>query len=235
MVSAALWCVAGAACTSDQTHFDIRYAPEFKSAGLSVSIFGVFKDGRMSPEAWDDLGPKLSPALGAKACDVAYGSVLVRSKPTLAAAVDDYARANGVTDDLIEQFAPMANGDAILVITMAGETSLPTDAGTEPSPAPAMPRSGGRGGRGRHSTSGAPRDRHRTTESNTLEISASVFSIRLHRPLALISMTYSGTRRDDAIDGFRRKLETSMPGAVCAGWDRAIEVDDQRIREKLEQ
>jgi hypothetical protein len=234
MVSTALWCVAGAACTGEQTHFDLKFAPEFRAAGMTVSTFGVFKDGRMSPETWDDLGPRLSPALGAKVCEVAYGSALVRSKPTLAAAVDDYARANGVTDDLIEQFAPLANGDAILVITMAGETSRPSDAGTQPSSAPGMPRPGGRAGRGRRSMSGPPPDRHRHTEASTLEISATFFSVRLRRPVALISMTYSGTDLDAAIEGFRRKLETSMPGAVCTGWDRAIEVDEQRIRDKIE-
>jgi hypothetical protein len=80
--------------------------------GVSFSILGVFEDGRMSADAWDRLGPKLSRAFGKNACEVAYTAGLLSSKPRLAAAIDAYARDNGVTDDLLEQISPLAKGDA---------------------------------------------------------------------------------------------------------------------------
>ena len=111
----------GAACTAcndADTHFTVQHAPDLKQ--MTVSVLGVFKEGRMSPETWDEIGPKISAAFGKGLCPIAYDAKLVTDKPSLAEAVDDYARENGVTDDLLDQLAPAASGDAVLVITVAG-------------------------------------------------------------------------------------------------------------------
>jgi hypothetical protein len=64
---------------------------------------------------------------------------LVSSNAALASAVDEYARADGPTDDLLAQLAPAAQGDLVLVLTFAGKLPEPaTDAGAAgAAPAPA--------------------------------------------------------------------------------------------------
>src|SRR4051812_15584214 len=95
-------------CSGEEAHFEVRYAPEFTQRQISSSIFGLFKDGSMSGDAWGALSPKLSSWLGSRACDVAYDSGLVKKSRVLAYAVDDYVRNNGITDDLLAEFAPRA-------------------------------------------------------------------------------------------------------------------------------
>jgi hypothetical protein len=88
--------VAGAGCANEEAHFDVRYAPGFAQRGVSSSIFGLFKDGQMSVDAWDEVAPKLLPSLGGRACEIAYGRALLRTHRALADAVDDYARSERI-------------------------------------------------------------------------------------------------------------------------------------------
>src|SRR5271170_8131476 len=106
-----------AACAVSDADFSVRYAPTFPRGGMTVSVLGVFREGRMSPETWDDIGPKISTAFGRGLCPTGYDTKLIADHSDLAAAIDDYTRANGVTDDLLDQLAPAASGDAVLVIT----------------------------------------------------------------------------------------------------------------------
>ena len=115
----ALLLLTATSCGDADTHFTVNTAPDLQK--MTVSVLGVFKEGRMSPESWDEIGPKISSVFGAQGmCPIAYNAKLITDKPDLAEAVDDYSRANGVTDDLLDQLAPAANGDAVLVITVAG-------------------------------------------------------------------------------------------------------------------
>ena len=214
--------VAALACASDDAHFEVRHAPGVAMTGISLSVFGVYKDGRMSSEAWNELGPKLSPALGKSTCEIVYGGAVVASKPALASKIDDYARESGITDDLLRQFGPMARGDAILVVTMAGEMPRAGDAGMRPSAPTITPR--GRRGGGRRSVP-RPEEHPRPGDRSTLELSASLYSIRLERSVASIEMTYSGTDLDAALERFRQELETTLPRAICVGWDWNVEND----------
>jgi len=225
--------LAAAGCGDHQ--FSVQYAPEFSRTDVrTVSVFGVFRDGRISPEAWDQLGPRLSSPFSARVCESAYTEQLVAAEPALSSAVDDYARANGVTDDLLDQFSPMAKGDAILLVTVAGRPPQPiasTGGGPQhqqPTMAGMGRRGGGMGGGARVEPTMGP-----TTDRNSFEVSALLFSTRLHHTVAVVAMTYTGKSVDEAFASFAAKLNTELHGMTCTGWKPDVHVDDQRIREAI--
>jgi hypothetical protein len=214
-----------AACASEDAHFDIRSTPEFRGEGLSLSVFGMFRDGRMSTDAWNDEGAALSPSLGARMCEAAYGKAALGSGTVLARAVDDDARENGVTDDLLARLGPLAKGDAIVIFTTAGDVARASDAGS-PSPPPAAPPARGRRGRRGHSSAPGPARGH-DTDHGSFEMSAQIFSVRLGHSLAVVSMSYAGSRVDEALEKFRLELEKVLPHATCVGWnwDAPLDLD----------
>jgi hypothetical protein len=163
---------------------------------------------------------------------------LASANGTLADAIDEYARAEGPTDDLLSQLAPAAKGDLVLVLTFAGK--LPqrgkADAGAQRS-TQAPSASGGRGGgRGMH---GAGRSRgasisERPVDTNMLDISASIYSIAQARSVALVAMEYSGASVNDAMTKFSTKLGQSIVGLSCVGWNWDAKIDPDRIRKAID-
>jgi hypothetical protein len=222
--------VAIGACADADAQFNVKYAPSFQKAG-TVSVLGVFREGRMSPETWDDIGPKISTVFGGSTCQTGYDAKLVSDKPDLAAAVDDYTRANGITDDLLDQMAPAATGDAVLVITVAGRPVTPgkPDGGAGgPTSAPTTPSRG----MGRRGAMGSPSAmRAVQVDRNAFEMSASLYSVHDHRSVALVSMGYSGPSGAEALQKFIAKLKESFPGFSCAGWHMETPIDEKKIRE----
>ncbi len=217
--------------------FATKYEPGFRREGRTVAVFGVYKDGRMNGEAWSDIGPRISAALGGAPCESLHGGVLVALDPAVADAVDDKARADGVTDGLLDLFAPAAPADAILVVSLAGR--LPTTSGPAvSSPPPQMaarnPRAlgargaGGAGGGISPVESGGP---GLYALPDALEISARLFSVREHRTVAIVAMTYSGKKADEAIASFIAKLRTELPGMTCQPWNHEVHVEADRVRE----
>jgi hypothetical protein len=220
-------------CAEEPAHFDVRYAPGFQRQGVSLSIFGVFKDGRLSQDTPAELLPKLSPALGPNPCPAAYGADFVQTKAKLAQIVDDDTMAHGITDELLDQFGPAAKGDLVMTLVMAGESTIAADAGRAPSAPPQPPpvQTRTRGGRGRRSRMSGSPDRARGPDRGVFELSASLYSIRLHRSVAILSMTYSGRRLDEALASFRQELAKELPGAVCTGWNWDAAPDPDRVRD----
>ena len=221
--------VTCSACFPD-TGFSVNYAPEFSKGGSNISVFGVFTDGQMSPRAWEYLRRRLSAPFNEDSCVAVYGDELVTSAPALSAAVDEYARTSGVTDDLLDQFAPMAKGDTIMLITVAGRPPQAIDEPSSDSQATSK-------GSVRRKGQGSQDPMHKKkepTDQNVFEVSASFFSIRLHRSVALVDMTYSGSRTDEAVKGFAAKLETELRGSTCSGWSSDVRVDDKRIHDMVE-
>jgi hypothetical protein len=225
--------LALSACSDDS--FSVQRSPAFPSQGAALSVFGVFKDGRMSPESWDVLRPRLTPILGSAACETGYPEAVNASSPELGQAVDDYTRANGVTDDLLEQFAPMAKGDLILLVMMTGRPhtgSEPTSpgpkagAGTDPSPTSPPARAGGRRGY----QGAGPARAQAAVERGAFEVAASMFSVKTHRPVGAVSMRYTGASMDDALQSFAAHLADELPKASCAGWNADVHVDPAKIR-----
>jgi hypothetical protein len=228
------------ACSGD-TQFTTRTAPEFSQGRHTLSVFGVFKDGRMSSDAWETIGPRLSAPFGS-ACAAAYGTPLFTAKPALSSAIDDYARANGVGDELLDQFAPAATGDLILVVTVAGRVGKTEGPGAPETSAisggaPATSRSGagGTSGFGRGGGGHFPSGPRRRVDETSFEMSASLFSVSLHRSVALVAMQYAGSSVDDAVAKLAAKLGATIPGSTCGGWNWDAPVDDHRIRELVEQ
>jgi hypothetical protein len=234
-VLAALLATA-ASCADDGPKFSVNYAPGFVKDGVQISVLGVFRDGRMNPEAWDELGPRFSAALHKEECDVAVGTRLRAQQSAVFAAFDAVARAEGITDELLDKLAPAASGDSILVVTVAGRPPGAKDGGAgASSSAPQLSttgRGGGRGGRrGGAPRSSAPHTHHGGPDTNVFEISASLFSKRQHQSVAMVAMTYTGSSEEEAIAKFVEKLASAFPGAVCTGWNADLGLDVAAIRQ----
>jgi hypothetical protein len=234
----ALALVAAAACGSTDASFTSRFASDFAPARHVVSVLGAYKDGQMSAETWNVIGPRISPSFGAASCDAAYAFALASTNGAVSSAIDDYARSNGPTDDLLSQLAPAAKGDLILVVTLAGRVRSRSSDAEVAASATGTPAIGGSG-----RTSGAhsggivqPRpERTSSHETDALEMSASLFSIAQGRSVALVAMQYSGVSADEAVTQFAAKLAQALPGTTCAGWNWGANIDAESIRRSINQ
>jgi hypothetical protein len=220
--------VVGVGCRGSEARFVETFAPDFQHARHTVSVFGVFKDGQVSSEAWDALRPHLDPLLGGSQCAIACDARLAASDTPLFSAIDDYTRANGPSDDLLAELAPAALGDLILVLVEDGKLpeveklsivdSAPTK---QPGPNP------GHGS----GFSAFESSKRRTGESgDRLQLSASLYSIAQGRSVALLDLRYSGTSREEAIDEFAARLARALPETRCGGWAWRATVDADHIR-----
>jgi hypothetical protein len=206
--------LATASCAEGSADFHAKYEADFAPAPTTVSVFGVFHDGRMSHEAWEKVGPKLSAALGQKACEEGYGEGLASGRPELFATVDQSVRDEGITEELLERLAPSAEGDTLLVVTFNAHTTISRGIEGGPSPSATMPGSGGRA-RGVRGPS-APHGRGAALDE--IGISGTLFSVRRHRSVARLSMVYAGSNLDDAIGKFVGRIGALVPGSRCVGW-----------------
>jgi hypothetical protein len=219
----ALLLAAGTVACED-TSFKVNYAPGYQPRKVSLSIFGVFRGGRMSFDSWSSIGTALSTALGAEqTCEPGYSERLQHEDEDLFASIDDETRNNGVNEDLLAKLEPQAEGDVILTISIHG--SLPS-ATTPPNPnqeppqspgnAPPTPTGGlgaGRNGRGQQ-RQGTPK----VAARKSLDFTASLYSKRLHRPVARLDMSYEGTSNEDAVHRFATAVASMAPGSGCRGW-----------------
>lgn len=222
---------------SDDAQFTTRFASDFAPSRHTVSVLGVFRDGQMSSEAWDSLGSKLSSPFGAT-CETAYAGLVTSNQP-LSSAIDDYVRANGPGDELLEQLAPAASGDLIAVFTVAGHVAgkaapPPDTTAVQQS----SPMTGAGGGKYRGSRPGGVnggRGMPKAPAIASLEVSVSFYSVSQKRAVGMLALQYEGTSLDEALQRMGQKLGLSLPGATCAGWDWKAKVDDARIRALIEQ
>lgn len=220
MISPRLWpafvlSLATASCAEGSADFHARYEPDFAPAATTVSVFGAFHEGRMSREAWDKVGPPISRMLGQNACEVGYGDRLSTDRPELYAAVDASVRDEGITEELLERLAASAEGDAILIVTLSGQTIHMRNIDER-----AM-RNGsiGAGSNGSRLRNAPPRSGTATgAEVHEIGISGTLFSAHRHRSIARLSMTYNGSNLDDAIGKFVARMTTLIPGSSCKGW-----------------
>lgn len=216
-----------------------KLASDFAPGRHAVSVLGVYKDGQMSADAWETMAPTLSPSLGATDCADGYSEAMRSTHEALSSAIDDYARSNGPTDELLSQVAPAARGDLIVVITFAGR--LPVAAKAKPSVATnsgpiGVGQSGARGARagsgGRRASSARS---FAAPDPNELDISATLFSVPQGRSVGLVAMQYSGESVDEAVTRFAAQLRDALPQARCEGWDWTAKVDGERIRQAIDQ
>jgi hypothetical protein len=230
--------LALAACGTPDAVYATNFAPDFAPAHHTVSVLGVFKDGRMSSEAWDAIGARVARSLGASKCEAAYADAATSPHHALWAAIDDYTQANGPTDDLLAKIAPAALGDLVLVVIVAGKLPTPEkikvqEENNRPQSAAGGMGGGGRGGMG---TLGGMRNgggrmfRADPGAADRLDLSASLFSVPKATSVALVALQYSGESVDDAIAKFTSKLGGTLPGAACVGWNWEANIDPDAIR-----
>jgi hypothetical protein len=216
--------LAPVACGEEDINFAVRYAPGYANHASAISVFGIFKDGRMSPEAWDELGPKFSTAFRGGPCEAAVSSELRRSNLALFTAIDDAGREEGMTDVLLDRFTAAAAGDSILVITIAGHAPKAKEAPLHGAASGTRSQMGGMGrggspGRSRqYSSPGDPSRRKAGRPGDVYEISASLFSGPQHQSVAQVAMAYKGASEEEALTKFVAKLGAAFPGATCGGW-----------------
>jgi len=212
-----LLAAAATASCSDDASVTVKYVQGFTPGRASVSVFGVFRDGRMSADSWGPLSVPLSASLGgSEPCEPGFGPKLHQVDDDLYTSIDTDVRDNGITEELLTKLAPKAEGDLILAISIHGSIAAQTPnemTQTSPGNAPPVPHGGlGGGRRGGHRGPPLVAGRH------GLELSASLFSIPLHQLVARLSMTYEGAKAEDALRRFATEVGAMMPGATCRGW-----------------
>ncbi|HEY5284285.1 MAG TPA: hypothetical protein VIM14_15950 [Polyangia bacterium] len=250
-----------AACaTGDELQPQVAVGPAPEATKPeSVSVFGIFRNGRMSPEAWEDFGKVLSTPFSQGICKAAYDVVLTDAHPEMAAAIDDYAKENGVSDELLEKFAPLAKGDTILLIAIDGQApkpaapsaqkptkpardpsspgqGSPTSSASDPTMGPGGGRGMGRGGGGM-GRSGMGRGRSQSSpaqqtkpDKGSWELTAYFYSVRLRKSTRQVELKQQGQDIDADLKLFAAKLGTEIPGVPCRGWDSTAKIDSEAIR-----
>jgi hypothetical protein len=228
LASICLLTLSSLGCSEGGASFNTRLAADFSPARHTVSVLGVYQDGRMALGSWDVLGPYLAKALGPAACPVGYDA-LAASNQDLANAIDEYARDEGPTGNLLTQVAPAALGDLILVVSFAGKLPAKRKDTGAPEGAPVNTSMGSSRHRGHRSEQATP-----AHDDNQLDISASLFSVPQNRPVALVSMQYRGESVPDALTRFAHELGQAAPELKCAGWNFSVNIDPKSIRPPLE-
>jgi hypothetical protein len=220
---------ASTAACANETTLHVKVADGFKPGPTNVSVLGVFRDGRMSVDAWEPLALPISAALGAaQVCEPAFGTRLQRENAPLFASIDDDAKSDGITQDLLATLAPSAQGDMILSITMSGglQTTDAPSGGSKTRSTSGAPQIRGLGGRGMRGGRGKSQQREATTPAPTskaLQMSASLYSSRLHQPMAHVTVIYTGKNPDDALKLFSAEVGKIAPGSACKGWSWTVD------------
>lgn len=217
---AALTCSCGEA----GVYYDVKFAPGFAPGPTTVSVLGVYQDGRMSNETWNELDARLAPVLGQPSCEAIWGEDFRRSNPDLFEQIDRTSQAEGVTEDMLDRFSEAALGDAIMVISLhvrrvaeSGAQGDATGAGSRNPYSATGPLPGSRGARG----GPPPRPgaiRPDRWQGQEIRLAATLFSAKSHQPMGRIVLTYLGTNIDDATRRFVKKIGESLPGSMCKGW-----------------
>jgi len=190
----------------------VRYAPEFTPSRAPVAVFGVFQGGRMSASAWQPLSAKLSAALGRAACPVAFGEALQHADLDLYTSIDEDVAENGVTDELLAKLAPKTDAELLVTFSVHGRVEQARTPAVGDDPTLPGHRPGASGGARGHRRSG------KALTFAGIEMSASLFSVKLHRSVGRITVRYAGTSVDEAATAFAAKVGEELAGSTCRDW-----------------
>lgn len=216
----ALLAVALTVCACGGVDVTAQRAPNYVPREVTVSVLGVFKNGRMDAAAWNDWAATIDAAVGDRACAPAFDEGMEKAAPTLFSDIDETTRQDGITDEMLDRVAPSALGDAILVMEVFGTPpQMKKSESAEPPPQPAPPpqslgRRKGRGMRGGAPASAPPREPKR----DEFDVSIGVYSIRERQVLASVQMHTDAGASADALRKLSEKLRETLHGARCAGW-----------------
>src|ERR1039457_4951671 len=86
-------------CGDGDTQIVVKYASDYARPTANISVFGVFENGRLSPESWKEIGPLLSSSFGQGTCDSAWSDGFVNANPALTSSIDDYTKDEGVRSE----------------------------------------------------------------------------------------------------------------------------------------
>jgi hypothetical protein len=214
-----------AGCSDDSFH--VERGPEFpRGPNPTIAVFGVYRDGRLAPEAWDLFRQRMASVYGPSPCEPGYPDILAPSGTAALQAVDDYTRENGVTDELLDKLAPMTSADLLLLLTLTGRPSKAVDS-AGPSPATTAPPPTMRGS-GRRGASAPPRGA--PPQTPTFEAVGILFSVKAHKSVEAIRMTYTGQSMDEALERFTAKLGSELSGAKCGTWKADLHIEASDVR-----
>jgi len=182
--------------------FEVTHGPDFAGWPRTVSIFGVYKDGRMSLEGWNDLGRPFSSALGKDLCDALYSQELRAADPRLAMSIDEATQNEGISEAILDKLGAFAEGEAIVVVSMR------TRGGRRPLRASASANVARR-----RDVPVSPID-----GDGEIHLAATLYSPSQHVPIGRVDMTYPGSNTDEAVQKFVVKVRETLGGTVCKGW-----------------
>ena len=226
----ALVTVAALLSCADE-NISVKYAADYQRAPAKISFVGLFKDGRVNAEAWDPVNEVIDRHLHGYPCAPLFSNDLTAKNPDFASALDDFTRANGVGDELLDKLAPMAKGDLIAVVVMAGQPPQVIDAGAAPSAE--LPGTGN----GRHNAARGTRGGQRgpVTDHNVFELAVSLYSVKTHKSVGQVAMSYVGKSVDDALARFAQRFAAETAGSTCVGWTVDPGADGAAIRKLAEE
>ena len=64
-----------------ETQISVKYASDYVQPTAGLSVFGVFENGRLSPESWNDIGPTLSSRINKASCETAWTNNFITATP----------------------------------------------------------------------------------------------------------------------------------------------------------
>jgi hypothetical protein len=196
---------AWGACAYPDAQIHVEAPPGFERERQTISVFGVFRDGRVRPEAWDELAPQL----GLSACTAVFGERLRAEDPELFARSDETTKEEGISSAVMAGVAPRAEGRLIVALSIGGQLRTEKRATSAASSINSRSSRGGRLG---------PHVRHDPADDSALELGASLYSVEQHAIVARIDVRYTGASEDDALKILREKMQALLPSATCAGW-----------------
>ena len=217
------------ACGEAGVYWDVKFSPGYAPGPTTVSVLGVYQDGRMSNELRDEVLRGLAPELGQPTCEIAWDDRLRAAEPDLYEEVDRTTQSDGITEDVLDKFTEWSEGDAILVVSLNirranqdqrgnGSIGTMTQGGLGGSSfnRPGGPMPGSRGRTGAPLPPGAVRPN--TWQGQQIRVSGILFSAKTHAPMGRIILNYLGTNIEDALRRFSKKFGEEMRGSVCKGW-----------------
>jgi hypothetical protein len=203
--------------------FRVKMPEGFREAHRTVSVVGIYREGRLSPDYFDQIAPTIEGALG-RGCDQGYGEALKSADPTLYEELDQESRQDGVTDDVLARMSPGALGDTLMVIQLYGPIGAPGKRPTKggasaPLPQTPAPYSRGAGSMsGRGPRAGGGEEPRAPQSTSDVQIAATLYSRKDHSFVGEVALTYNGKDVDKALRRFGERLNSEMSGAKCAGW-----------------
>ncbi len=202
---------------ADTSTVHAAYAPGWtRPSRGSISVLGLYRDGRMDADSWDDMEPYAARALGSSACPLPLDDASTGS------------RVEGFSDGWLATVAPQATGDYVLVIAEQRETTASSGSGSG-----ASSGSGGSGlGKGKAVLLLIPllpvlaavliadelaKEKEKSRE-NAIDFVAVLFSRAAAKTVVAIHSRVTGMPEAEARRDFAETLGRSFPGLQCGSW-----------------